>query len=451
MLNFFPEEKLIFFPADELLRAEALSSSKELMAQRLYAMEQCLEAKDSILIVHPSSAMRFLPNAEEFGKRVFHFKVGERYNLDDLRKTLTEMGYHRVNKIDQTLQFASRGDILDIFSVNYPNPIRIEFFDDEIESIKSFSISTQLSTNPLQNAVILPATDVFLSDAQIESFKERIAAVLSSDSKHLSASAFESLENNVNRDIENIEDRVYSPQLYKYFGFALNENSNIFSYFKPALTYVADKDAFEDSCESLASEAHSYYSELHDSLRIPTHLEEYIELDNVLPTKGVKYGSKFAMDPDDFNFLVRHIVSAGTGIASMVSTIQSYVNTNETVIIALDQPQQIETLKSFLDDEKVEYEDTKGFELPKGKLGISKASLNEGFEIPAIGVAVLSSSELLAKEQQQRDSPQGSSTRRFLRAMTTCVQVTMSFTNITASASSSKLQRWNKKAPTEII
>ena len=384
LLNFFPEEKLIFFPADELLRAEALSSSKELMAQRLYAMEQCLEAKDSILIVHPSSAMRFLPNAEEFGKRVFHFKVGERYNLDDLRKTLTEMGYHRVNKIDQTLQFASRGDILDIFSVNYPNPIRIEFFDDEIESIKSFSISTQLSTNPLQNAVILPATDVFLSDAQIESFKERIAAVLSSDSKHLSASAFESLESNVSRDIDNIVDRVYSPQLYKYFGFALNENSNIFSYFKPALTYVADKDAFEDSCESLASEAHSYYSELHDSLRIPTHLEEYISLDNVLPTKGVKYGSKFAMDPDDFNFLVRHIVSAGTGIASMVSTIQSYVNTNEKVVIALDQPQQIETLKSFLDDEKVEYEDTKGFELPKGKLGISKASLNEGFEMVSL-------------------------------------------------------------------
>ena len=186
-------------------------------------------------------------------------------------------------------------------------------------------------------------------------------------------------------------DRVYSPQLYKYFGFALNENSNIFSYFKPALTYVADKDAFESSCESLLGEARSYYSELHDSLRIPTHLEEYIPLGNVLPTKGVKYGSKFAMDPDDFNFLVRHIVSAGTGIASMVSTIQSYVNTNEKVIIALDQPQQIETLKSFLDDEKVEYEDTKGFELPKGKLGISKASLNEGFEIPAIGVAVISS------------------------------------------------------------
>ena len=398
LLNFFPEEKLIFFPADELLRAEALSSSKELMAQRLYAMAQCLEAKDSILIVHPSSAMRFLPNAEEFGKRVFRFKVGDRYNLDDLRKTLTEMGYHRVNKIDQTLQFASRGDILDIFSVNYPNPIRIEFFDDEIESIKSFSISTQLSTNPLQNAVILPATDVFLSDNQIESFKNRITAVLSSDSKHLSESAFESLENNVSRDIDNIVDRVYSPQLYKYFGFALNENSNIFSYFKPALTYVADKDAFEDSCESLASEAHSYYSELHDSLRIPTHLEEYIALDDVLPTKGVKYGSKFAMDPDDFTFLVRHIVSAGSGIASMVSTIQSYVNTNEKVIIALDQPQQIDTLKSFLDEEKVEYEDTKGFELPEGKLGISKTSLNEGFEIPGIGVAVISSSELYGKK-----------------------------------------------------
>jgi transcription-repair coupling factor (superfamily II helicase) len=53
---------------------------------------------------------------------------------------LVELGYRRVNKIDQSLEFASRGDILDIFSVNETIPIRIEFFDDEIEAIKEFDI-----------------------------------------------------------------------------------------------------------------------------------------------------------------------------------------------------------------------------------------------------------------------------------------------------------------------
>ena len=163
LLNFLPENKLIFFPADELLRAEALSSSKELMAQRLYAMGQALTAKDSILITHPSAAMRFLPTKDEFKKHVLQFEKGKKLNIAEVKKQLTEMGYRRVNKIDQTLQFASRGDILDIYSVNYPKPIRIEFFDDDIEAIKFFEISSQISAESIEKVTILPGSDVFLN------------------------------------------------------------------------------------------------------------------------------------------------------------------------------------------------------------------------------------------------------------------------------------------------
>ena len=398
LLNFIPEEKLLFFPADELLRAEALSSSKELMAQRLYSMGQASNLKDGILITHPSAVMRFLPDYEEFSKHVFEFETGKRYNLADLKTALTEMGYRRVNKIDQTLQFASRGDILDIFSVNYPKPIRIEFFDDEIEDIKFFEVSTQTSTEHIKKVTILPASDVFLSDGEIEEFRRKIEVVLESDQKHLSVSSFETLKSNVENDIQDISDRSYKPHLYKYLGFALNESSNIFSYFKPALTYVTDKETFEESCDSLFGEARMYYSELHEALRIPSHLEEYLSLEKAMPTKGVRYGSKFAKSADDFNFQVRHIISAGVGIAAMVPTVESYMKENEKVIIALDQAQQRQALKSFLDEAGIKYEETHGFNMPEGQIGITSVPLNEGFEIPSIKLAVLSASELYGKK-----------------------------------------------------
>ncbi|MCQ2911928.1 MAG: transcription-repair coupling factor [Bacilli bacterium] len=398
LLNFISEEKLIFFPADELLRAEALSSSKELMAQRLYSMGQATELNDGILITHPSAVMRFLPNKEEFSKHIYKFQIGKHYNLTDLRNALVEMGYRRVNKIDQTLQFASRGDILDIFSVNYPKPIRIEFFDDEIEDIKFFDVSTQTSTEHIKEVTIFPASDAFLSDGEIEEFKVKIKELLEYDQKHLPASSFETLKANVENDVQDIIDRAYKPHLYKYMGYATSGTSNIFSYFKSSLTYVTDKETFEESCESLFGEARMYYSELHEALRIPTHLEEYIPIERAMPSKGVRFGSKFAKSAEDFNLQVRHIISAGVGIAAMIPTVQSYMKENDKVIIALDQAQQRQALKSFLDEAEIKYEETKGFDMPEGQLGISSASLNEGFEIPSIGLAVLSASELYGKK-----------------------------------------------------
>ena len=83
-------------------------------------------------------------------------------------KTLIENGYQRVNKIDQTLQFALRGDILDIYSVNAINPIRIEFFGDEIESIRYFDISSQNSIEEIESTTIVPASEVILNDEEID-------------------------------------------------------------------------------------------------------------------------------------------------------------------------------------------------------------------------------------------------------------------------------------------
>jgi transcription-repair coupling factor (superfamily II helicase) len=87
-----------------------------------------------------------LPESREFKAGILSLKKGGKNDLEDLKSRLVELGYRRVNKIDQSLEFASRGDILDIFSVNETIPIRIEFFDDEIETIKEFDIATQSST-----------------------------------------------------------------------------------------------------------------------------------------------------------------------------------------------------------------------------------------------------------------------------------------------------------------
>jgi transcription-repair coupling factor (superfamily II helicase) len=398
LLNFFKEDQVVFFPADELLRAEALSSSRELMAQRIYALGQLVDGNPKILVTHPAALLRYLPDPAEFKKSIRILEKGKKVNLGDLKNDLVMMGYHRVNKIDQSLEFASRGDILDVFSVNYLSPIRIEFFDDEIESIKTFDVATQSSLKDIDRIKILPATDTFMTDDETTSFAERIKKRLEFDSKILPPSFQEVLMENAGRDIEDIVARNYKPTLYKYYGFALNNAFSVCSYFQPRLLFIPDKDSFVTASDMLVNEAHEYFSELVNEGLIPTHLQEYMEISEALPDyRRVFYGHKFFSDPNDFVFTVRHIVSSGTGIASLVSTVQSYLRNDKKVVLALCDPHQIETAKSFLDDSKIPYEKVNGFNLPNGPLGLSSLNLNEGFEIPDLGIVYLSDSEIFGQ------------------------------------------------------
>lgn len=398
LLNFVPENDLVLFPSDELLRAEALSSSKELMAQRLYAMGQLAFEKDKILITHPSALTRYLPNKEVFTNLTIDLKVGSSYSLDDLKKKLINAGYTRVNKVDQSLQFALRGDILDIFSVNYLKPIRIEFFGDDVESIKYFDIATQSSKEKLDSIRILPATDIILTDAQLEDFKIRFQELTDKDLSCLKNENSRCVyQQTVQNDLEDILSRNYKNRLYRYYGFATNEANSILSYFDPKVVFIPDKEGFDESLDLLVSEARNYNNELVEAHTSPTHLEEYMPLEDALKGKNVSYGYKFSHSPDDEIFQSRSLVSTGAGISSLIPLIDSYRGSDK-IILTLSDDHQRETVMNILKEFNVEFEKVKGLNLPKGQLGVSDFSLNVGFELPQYSLTYISSSEIFGKK-----------------------------------------------------
>ncbi len=398
LLNFIPENDLVLFPSDELLRAEALSSSKELMAQRLYAMGQLIFEKDKILITHPSALMRFLPNKETFKSLTIDLEVGNSYSLDELKTKLVNAGYSRVNKVDQSLQFALRGDILDIFSVNYLKPIRVEFFGDEVESIKYFDIATQSSKETLKSIRILPACDTILTDDQLNNFKNRFGTLMENDLSHISSENTRCLyQQTMQTDLDDILSRNYKNRLYRYYGYALNQNNSILSYFDPKVVFVPDKEGFDDSVDLLLNEARNYHDELLKEHLCPSHIEEYMSLDEAFSNKNVSYGHKFSHSPDDEIFQSRSLVSTGAGIASLIPLIDSYKDSRK-VVLTLSDDHQRETVSNMLKEFNVEFENVKGLELPKGHLGVSDFSLNIGFELPQYSLTYISTSEIFGKK-----------------------------------------------------
>ena len=158
------EENCLLFPVDEIFHQTNYSYSKEMLSQRLFVMDKCLDNQKRILISHVDGITRYLPDPNLYKKNTLFLEKGQSYNLKLLINQLMNMGFIRVNKIDQSLQFALRGDILDIFPINEDQPIRVEFFDDEIESIRFFEIENQISIQEINSVNVFPATDLIVED-----------------------------------------------------------------------------------------------------------------------------------------------------------------------------------------------------------------------------------------------------------------------------------------------
>jgi transcription-repair coupling factor (superfamily II helicase) len=398
LLNFMPEEDVVFFPADELLRAENLSSSRELLSQRLYAMGQLLSPGKKILVTHPAALLRFLPNPKDFSSKIIKIKKGCKIDLESLKGQLTELGYSRVNKIDQSLEFALRGDILDIFSVNSLVPVRVEFFDNEVESIRQFDIPTQSSGASVDEITILPATELLLTQDELTDFATRLKKTIESDCAFLPPSESELLQGNVMNDLEGFVSGAPKFTLYKYYGFAINHAYSILCYFNPKIIFVPDKNQFVESTDLLINESHSFFSELQEKRLLPSHLEQYMTVSEAFKDKGkVFYGLKYAETPEDLLFAVRQIVPAGSGISYLLPTVQSYLGTCEKVVLCLPDAQSTKVAKGFFDEEKIPYEDVKGFNLPIGHIGFSDVALSQGFEVPSSKIAYLSAGDLFGR------------------------------------------------------
>lgn len=337
-----------------------------------------------------------MPDPQLFASLSFELRVGQHADLLSLRDKLVRGGYARVGKIDQSMQFASRGDILDIFSVNYLRPIRIEFFGDEIESIRYFDIASQTSDESIDDITITPANDVLFTDEEIGRLEVALEQQAHKDGALLSTDERDLLLSITKEDFERLKEGQIHPRNYKYYGYAQREHFSILDYANIGLTFAVNKEAVFASQELYQNEARLYLDELVESGKIISHLQIYRNWDDVFKGRDKPlFSKKYLEKPDDIEFKVRPILSSNTSYMNIVPTIQSYMSTNEKVVLALSNKQQFDTATKILDDADLKYEIVEGLNLPKTHLAVSLYDINEGFEIVDEKICYLSSKELL--------------------------------------------------------
>ena len=146
-------------PARDITFLKTAASSRDLSMRRIEALGDCLSGRVKALVTSADAMLFRLAPAAEFDGRIIDIAEGGRIEPADLMEKLTLAGYERVQLVEARGQCALRGGILDVYPVGSPNALRVEFFDDEVDSIRSFDVMTQRSFSRRPSVRLYPAQD----------------------------------------------------------------------------------------------------------------------------------------------------------------------------------------------------------------------------------------------------------------------------------------------------
>lgn len=163
-----------FFPTWELLPYEPLSPFSEVSGERLAALSGLLEHQCPILVVPVEAAFQYLLPRSALQNLIYDVQKGQTLDREVFEMCLVDNGYTRSHLVEERGQFSSRGDILDVFQSHQPHPIRIEFFGDEVESIRKFEVSSQVSIEDCGRVKILPIRELCLTEKDFQTGMENI-------------------------------------------------------------------------------------------------------------------------------------------------------------------------------------------------------------------------------------------------------------------------------------
>ncbi len=273
---FFHYEKikrpLYFFPAWEILPYEQLSPLNEISGERLDILNRLRNDEPLILIVPLEAGLQRVMPREVLGKLVFPVNCKMSLERELLEACLSDNGFTRSPLVENRGEFSVRGDIVDLFQPGSTNPTRIEFFGDEVESIREFDVLSQVSTNELNSVNILPVRELCLNESEK---KQGLEAINSFAEKNASDRlALKEL-------LEKIQHLgVFSGMEYlaPFFSFA---RESLFDYLgRDSLIVLADEDRLQDKSEQFQNLIETEYATVMENGDIVAAPEElYLVMD----------------------------------------------------------------------------------------------------------------------------------------------------------------------------
>ena len=342
LIAFMPEEDVLFFPSDELVSAEMIAATGDFLFERIQTLYTLLEGRKKMVVTNLHGAIKYELPLSCWQNNIFKLKQNDSVSIAELLKRLVRLGYEAVYTITKTGEFAHRGSIVDIFPLGQSDPIRLDFFGDEIDTIKTFNMETQRSKDSMSEITILPVTEFMYDEADFKSAKEKILRF----TDQFSLSPIE--EEMLAKDLFSLENHQNLTSLSRYLMFFSPKNNLLFDFVKEKRIYWVDPVKSKEAYDHLLLDLNEYCGRIGGYML--AHMNLFSAFEFALQQANVQIEGLRSLGGLDRKFYVRQAPFYRANPQAVLDDFKRYKD-NKIVLLAYSNEERFKNLKDLALDQ----------------------------------------------------------------------------------------------------
>ncbi len=410
--NVLPEESVHLFSVDEVVAAEMSFSSQDAMADRVQTLSFLQGEQAGIVVVPIAGVRKILGNPHIWQAAELSLEVGKEIALEGLPQRLVQMGYLRETMVSKPGEFSIRGGIIDIYPLTTEYPIRIELFDEEIDSMRYFDAETQRSINAISTIKLSPVKDLIFSAAELTAGAEKMARALE---KHLAVvsdpTTRDFLETYFEEMLGEWDAGHYTENMQMYVDFLCEKRFSILDYVsQDSFVLLDDYSRILESERMLEQEEAEWLTMKLEEQRI--FPEQVISRDFRTVMKNVKssitYISLFQKGMGNvrfqavYNFQYRAMQQFFGQMPLLKAEIDRWLKQKQTVVILVPTEERSQKVEEILLDFDIPNVVNITTDLIEQQVQICVGNLQNGFELPKEKLVVITEKEILHTTTKKR-------------------------------------------------
>lgn len=408
--NFIDEEQVVSFLVEDRFEIELATASPDARASRLATLN-ALQMQKPVIVVTTLAGLRMkLVPPIIFKQAQLDFNYHDEYDFEQLPTALIAMGYHPTKMVDTPGDFAIRGSIVDVYPFDVDNPIRLDFFDTELDSIRFFDVETQKSLTTCEEITIKPVSEFVLDAQTLRVGQNKLTADMTVFRDQLAGAAKKHLTTALN------------PLISSKAMYHVNELRLYIDYFYPTPTSLID---YLQTDGLLVLEDIVHLQELADQavLQDAEWITKRLEKQQILPEIKVSNVFKEVIKPNQQAQIMISQFQKGIGkvrLSNLVhinsrvmqqffgqlpllkTEIDRWQKQNYTVVILVSEQQRIDEVQRILKDFDIEVTISHQAKIIAQTLQIVTGTLHSGFELINQKIAVLTENEIFAKVRKKQ-------------------------------------------------
>lgn len=407
-IAFFSEEgrtdadamPVLQMPDWETLPYDVFSPHQDIVSERLAALGQLPKLKRGILVIPVTTAMHRLPPQSHVITNTLALKVGQTFDVQRMRSLFEQSGYRHVDTVYDHGEFAIRGALVDMFPMGHELPIRIELFDDEIESLRTFDPETQRTQEKLEQLEMLPAREFPLDDASIKAFRNRWHERFDVDHKRCPI-------------YMDVSQGIASPGLEYYLPLFFDSCSTLFDYLPDNTLIVTTRDV-ESRCQQFWNDIENRYDQRHVDKQRPLLLpaEMFVPMDEFFGR--IKHHARIIVSSNAdenvswqtvFDFAEPPMLPIDARAEDPASAIKRHLANNQRVLFCSESAGRREALTELLSANGIaahHVDSWMEFATGDERTCITAADIERGLEWPAQNISIVTEAQLYGGRVMQR-------------------------------------------------